>query len=100
MSPSNVALGVLSGATWGLASLWVLTRLVAAWIGPARSTRRVSGWLLVKFAVLYPLAFTFLHAYSSLAISFGVGFTVVLGAALGYFAVRAQRAMTLRPHGR
>ena len=98
-------LGVAAGAGWSLTNLWVLSRLLAAWMTPTRSTpstplgagRRAIGWLLLKLAVLYPLAFLFLRAAPYRAVSFGVGFTLVLGAAIGYVAVTAQRSI---PHGR
>lgn len=94
------AFGMLAGGGWNFANLWILSRLLSAWMAPARSKRRVLGWLFLKLAVLYPLVFLFLQRAPHLAISFGIGFTIVLGAAIGYFAVAAQRPLILKPHGR
>ena len=93
-------LGALAGAAWNLTNFWILTRLLSAWISPVRSRRRVLGWLLLKLAVLYPLAFVFLRAFPHLAVSFGVGFTLVLCAAVAWFAASAQRTVALKSHGR
>ena len=94
------ALGVAAGMAWNLANLWILTRLLSSWISPARSTRRVVGWLIVKLGALYPLAVLFLRTFPHLAISFGVGFTVVLGGAITWFVINAQRSVAVKAHGR
>lgn len=96
----NGALGVLTGATWNIANLWILSRLLSTWMSPSRSVRQVVGWLILKLAVLYPLVIVFLQAFPHLAMSFGVGFTMVLGGAITWFAVLAQRALTIKSHGR
>ena len=94
------AVGFLVGVTWGLVNLWVLARLLTAWMSSQRSRRRVVGWLLTKVAVVYPLAVLFLHAYPGCAMSFGLGFSVVLLAAIARFLLLAQRPVSLRTHGR
>ena len=96
----NAVLGALAGAAWNLANFWMLTRLLSAWMNPVRSRRRVFGWLLLKLAVLYPMACMFLRAFPQLAVSFGVGFTLVLCAAVAWFAASAQLTITLKTHGR
>ena len=94
------AAGFLVGVAWGLANLWVLARLLAAWLHPPRSKWRVVGWLLAKLAVVYPLAALFLYAYPGRAMSFGLGFSVVLLAAIARSLLIAQRPVALRTHGR
>lgn len=94
------ALGMAAGGAWSLASLWCLARLLAAWLSPARSRRRVIGWLLVKLAVLYPLAVVFLQAHPRLAMSFGVGFTLALAVMACGFALHGVRAARAQSHGR
>ena len=96
---TTTTVGLLVGSAWSLANLWVLGRLLTAWISPAprRSRRRVVGWLLLKLAVIYPLAVLFLHANPGAAVSFGVGFSLVLLAALIRFTVVAQRAIAHGP---
>ena len=88
---------VLVGGVWSVANLWVLARLLAAWVGPQRSRRRVVGWLLMKLAVLYPLAVLFLRASPEAAGGFGIGFSVVLLAAITRYLLAAQRSVA---HGR
>jgi len=90
---SALIAGVLAGAAWNLASLWCLSRMLAAWLGPRRSSRRALGWLLVKFPLLYVLAFVMLRSGSVSLVGFGIGFTVVLSLALLGVAIRAQRLL-------
>jgi len=71
---SALIAGVLAGAAWNLASLWCLSRMLAAWLGPRRSSRRALGWLLVKFPLLYVLAFVMLRSGSVSLVGFGIGF--------------------------
>ena len=97
--PSS-ALSVVGGALWSAANLWCLTRLLNAWLGPRCSRRRVVGWLLLKFPLLYVAVFLLLRSPALSVAGFSVGFTLVLIAAIGWLAVRAQRLSTLRPHGR
>jgi hypothetical protein len=93
------ALSLVAGGIWNLASLWLLTRLLGAWLGPRPSTRRAVGWLLLKFPMLYLAAFMLLHQPSVSVIGFGIGFTVVLAAAVADAALQAGR-ITTRPNGR
>ena len=95
-----LALGIAAGGAWSLASLWCLARLLAAWLSPTHSRRRVIGWLLVKLAVLYPLAVAFLLAAPHLAMSFGIGFTVALAVMAVGFACQGIRAAQAQSHGR
>ena len=86
----RAAVGVFSGGAWNLANLWCLTRLLAAWLGPQRSTKRVVGWLVVKFPLLYLLVFQLLRHPAMSIVAFGVGFTIVLLTAVTFLAVRAR----------
>ena len=106
-----LALGVLAGGLWNLANLYCLTRLLTAWLGPPRpaghdgrggrrSTRRVVGWLLVKFIALYFLAFALLRLPGVSPVGFGVGFTVVLIGAVWLLALRARRLVPPVAHDR
>ena len=93
---SRVALGVLAGGFWNVVSLWCLGNLLTAWLGPKHSQRRAIGWLLLKFPLLYGLAFVALRSPVISLIGFGVGFTVSLAAMLAILAwtalVRPGRA--------
>ena len=89
---TNLAVGLLTGAAWNGANLWCLRRLLAAWLGPRRSTRRAVGWLLVKFPLLYALAFVLLRRGVSL-VGFSVGFTLVLAAVIISLALSARRPL-------
>lgn len=117
-----LALGLLAGGLWNLANLYCLTRLLTAWLGPPRpaghdgrpprlwrsagrgggrrSTRRVVGWLLVKFIALYVLAFALLRLPGVSPVGFGVGFTVVLIGAVWLLALRARRLVPPVAHDR
>jgi hypothetical protein len=74
--------GLLAGGVWNLVNLWCLSRLLAAWLGPQRSTARVVRWLVIKFPLLYGVAWLLLSRAWVSMVGFGVGFTLVLLAAL------------------
>lgn len=95
-----LALSVLVGGLWHTASLWSLSRLLHAWLGPQPSKRRVIGWLLVKFPALYAAAFALLTRQTISCLGFGIGFTVVLVTAIGCVALQASPFMVSPPHGR
>jgi len=97
---NNHWLGVLAGALWNLASLWCLTQLLRAWLGPHPSRRRVLLWLLVKFPLFYLLVFVLLRHPAISIVGFGVGFTLVLLLVMGWVIRQSQRALAIRPHGR
>jgi hypothetical protein len=96
---SNIALGIAAGALWNLASLWCLARLLKAWLGPTPSTRRVVGWLLVKFPLLYTLIVLLFQVPSLSLAGFGVGFSLVLIAAGALMCRGAARSIP-SPHVR
>ena len=96
----NPVLGVLAGATWNLASLWCLTRLLRAWLGPQPSRRRVLLWLLVKFPLLYLLVFLLLRQPAISVVGFGVGFSLALLVVVGWLLRQAVQMSPIRPHGR
>ena len=99
MGAVGPSLGILAGGLWNLLSLWCLVRLLNAWVGPQRSTRRALGWLLVKFPLLYALLFVaFRHQAISL-VGFGIGFTLVLCVALAILGLSAQQMIRVRAHG-
>ena len=91
--------GLLAGALWNAVSLWCLSRLLGAWLGPSPSRRLALIWLAVKGA-LYGAAWKLLsHPAVSLA-GFGLGFTATLFAALVWAFLRAQRPALVRTHVR
>ena len=92
----SVAGGVLIGGIWNLASLWCLSQLLAAWLGPRPSQRWAILWLSVKFPLLYLAAFAVMRQPGLSLIGFGVGFSLVLVIAVASLAVHAQRVV----HGR
>ena len=96
----TITIGVVAGIAWNLASLWCLSRLLAAWLGPSPSKRRAIGWLLVKFPLLYLLAFALVRGSSVSLIGFGAGFSAVLVVMLAAFALRAQRRIAVPSNGR
>ena len=96
---SDAVVGIVSGAGWNLASLWCLSRLLRAWLGPQRSKRRVIAWLLIKFPALYALAFILLQRRLIAPVWFGVGFTAALLAALAFFLTRVP-AVSVSAHDR
>lgn len=97
----RLALGVLSGGLWNLASLWCLLRLLRAWLGRSSSRPwQVAGWLLMKFPLLYLLVFSMWRAPAIALIGFGVGFTIVLTAVVGALACETRPLMAGRSHVR
>ena len=96
----QVALGILAGGCWNLASLWCLTQLLNAWLGPHPSQRRAIGWLLVKFPLLYVLVFTILRRPGLSLLGFGIGFTIVLLTAVAWWALHSQQILLSRAHDR
>jgi len=92
--------GVLAGGAWNLASLACLSRLVSAWLRETPSAWRVTGWLLLKFPLLYILAFVVLRAPGMSLGGFGIGFSLVLAVVASWLAVAARRAAAVHPHGR
>ena len=94
------AASVAAGGAWNLASLWCLSRMLHAWLGPHPSRRRVVGWLLVKFPLLYSLVWLVLRVPAFSWVGFGVGFSVVLLVAVGWFTAHAQRLAIVRAHVR
>lgn len=97
---ARTALGIAAGGGWNLASLWCLTRLLNAWLGPNPSRRRAVGWLLVKFPLLYLLVIAILRVPDVSRLGFSAGFTLVLAFAIGRFILQAKRALALRADGR
>lgn len=97
---AHVATGLFIGGAWNLASLWCLVHLLSAWIGPHPSRRRAIAWLLLKFPLLYLLAFVMFRSPRVSLIGFGVGFTIVLIVLIGWFALQARQMTLMRPHGR
>ena len=93
---SASAAGVLAGGLWNLASLWCLSQLLAAWLGPQPSRRRAILWLSVKFPLLYLAAFALLRQPGLSLIGFGVGFSLVLVIAVAALAANARQMV----HGR
>lgn len=93
---TRFAAGLLAGGFWNLASLWCLTQLLDAWLGPRASRRRAVGWLIVKFPLLYLAVFLLLSAPTLSVVGFGVGFTVVLALAISSMAWHSRRLA----HGR
>ena len=89
----RAALGVAAGGAWNLASLWCLARLLKAWMGQHPSRRRVLGWLLVKFPLLYAAILAVFQTRLVPALAFGAGFTLVLLIAVALLAPSARRAL-------
>ena len=94
-----LAAGVLAGGAWHLISLWCLAQLLSAWL-VRHSTRRVVGWLLLKFPLLYLAAYGLLQRWRVSAMGFGIGFTVVLVTALAWLVWQAPRLVRSPAHGR
>lgn len=90
---TEASLSLLAGAAWNGANLWCLRRLLGAWLGPKHSTRRVVVWLLVKYPLLYALAFCLLRQAQVSPVWFGCGFTLVLVAGLIAMALSVQRRL-------
>jgi len=97
---SSVLLGVLAGGAWNLASLWCLTQLVRAWLGPQPSRRRAIVWLAVKFPLLYAAIFLIFHRGMVSIVGFSIGFSVVLMVAIGWLWWKTQRHVAMGSHGR
>ena len=91
--------GLLAGAAWNAASLWCLSRLLGAWIGPQPSRRRALAWLPVKLS-LYAAAWWLLSRPAVSLIGFSLGFTLVLALAAGGFILRARGVALARADGR
>ena len=97
----RLALGILAGGLWNLASLWCLVRLLGAWLGQSPSRQwPVGGWLLLKGVLLCLLVGSMRHAQTLGLIGFGVGFTIVLAAVVGALACETRPLMAGRSHGR
>ncbi len=90
---ARTAAGVVIGGVWNLASLWCLTQMLQAWIGPRPSQRRVIGWLLVKFPLLYAGIFLIFQTKAVPFGAFSVGFTLVLLVAIVAFMMGLRQAM-------
>ena len=97
---ARAAAGALAGGLWNLASLWCLIRLLGAWLGPQPSQRHVVGWLVVKFPLLYLGVFLLLRSSSISLIGFGIGFSLILIGAIGWFAANAPRLFAVKSDGR
>ena len=91
VSGASAAVGVLTGGLWNLLSLWALTQLLSVWLGPDRSNRKVVAWVLIKFPLLYVLAFALLQVRFISSVGFAAGFSIVLIIAIATFAVNAIR---------
>ena len=78
---SPMVLGVLVGGSWQLVNLWSLSRMIARWLEPSASKRRMAGWFVVKFPLLYLLAIISLSRPWISPVGFGMGFVAVLIAA-------------------
>ncbi len=100
LGAAPLALGIVCGGLWNLASVWCLVQLLDAWLGPHPSRRRAIGWLLAKFPLLYAFVFLVFRRPSVSLIGFGIGFTVVLVAAVSGLACSAQRMTMIRANGR
>lgn len=96
----RLSAGVLAGGLWNLASLWCLTRLLAAWLGPRPSRRRAIFWLIMKFPLLYLLVLGFFRMPSRSIAGFGAGFTVTLVMAVAWLSIRARQSAVEPSHGR
>ena len=96
----GVAVGVIIGGVWNLTSVWCLGRLLSTRVTPKPSRGKTIAWALVKFPLLYLLVgFLFMTRAVSL-LGFGIGFTIVLLFAMGWFWLQASRTALVRPHGR
>lgn len=97
---AQCVMGMVSGIVWDLASLGCLSRLLHAWLAPRRAQRRALGWGFAKAVLLGLLVYLFTRVSPSFIMGFGLGFTLVLLAAMGWFVLRAQRAFAIRSYGR
>ena len=96
----HAALGVFAGGVWNLVNLWCLVRLLIAGLGPQRSNTRVVGWLLVKFLLLYAVAFQLLRDPAVSLVGFSIGFSVVLVTVVTFLALRTRQLIAPVSHER
>lgn len=96
---NHVLFGLALGGIWNAANLWCLAQLLKAWLGPQPSRRRVVGWLLVKFPLLYLAAIGALRHPAVSLVGFSIGFSLVLLAAIWRLAARTPHLAT-SSHGR
>lgn len=89
---SRAAAGIIAGGAWNLTSLWCLTRLLQAWIGPKPSQRRAMAWALVKFPLLYAAIFVVFQTKIVAFAAFSAGFSIVLATALAAFVFSLRQA--------
>lgn len=89
----QAALGVAAGGIWNLASLWCLTRMLHAWIGPNASQKRAVFWVLIKFPLLYSAIFILFHKRLVPLAAFSVGFSIVLLIAMAVFVSSLRRPL-------
>ena len=95
-----LAVGMVAGGVWNLMNLWCLIRALHVWLGSESSRRQAVGWFLVKFPLLYLIAVGVLLARGVSAVGFGIGFSIVLAAALLTALRHAQQELrTLSSHG-
>ena len=83
--------GIFVGAVWNLINLWCLSRALRTWLHPQPSRARAIAWLAVKFPLLYSVAVGYLMRSSASAMGFGIGFLIVLIAALVAGLINASR---------
>ena len=94
----QISLSVVVGGAWTLLNLWCLTRLLQAWLRPSPARRRVLGWVLVKFPLLYLLVCALLASPGISPLGFGIGLTVVLVSALILLALQARHVIPAGSH--
>jgi len=95
-----LAAGVLAGGLWNAANLWCLSQALGSWLAPGQTRRRQIGWFVVKFPLLYAVAFGLLQIPGFSLIGFGIGFTIVLGSAVLLALKGSQPQRALASHGR
>ncbi|PIQ83932.1 MAG: hypothetical protein COV75_04850 [Candidatus Omnitrophica bacterium CG11_big_fil_rev_8_21_14_0_20_63_9] len=88
-------LGTLAGLLWSLANVWGLARLSTVWLRDGASRTRTLLWFFIKFPCLYAVAIWLLLQPAVSPAGFGIGFTLVLIAAIVVAAVRS----TATAHG-
>ena len=84
--------GIVAGMAWNATSLWCLSKLLHAWLGPQPSRRRVLLWLAVKFPLLYGGVWVLLRTPEISMVGFGIGFSLVLVGAMVWLVRRAPQA--------
>jgi hypothetical protein len=73
------SLGVFVGALWGCANLWFIRQVVINYITPdERDTKKLALAAVIKFPVLYGLAFLILYLGWFPVTSFVIGFSLIL----------------------